>query len=221
MLLHGPRRRGYRRGCGCVCHTYPMHRGSLRWWIVVVVVPAAVVFGVYLPLFAFRTRYPDPIAVHWEFAGPPNGDMGVSFYLVFLAIGFGFTWVALILGSRRSMPSAPLAAVTYLVFGLLAAVNAQIVLANLDAVSWEEAASTTVTAFVFVVVVGVISGGVGWFAAGGSAGVPVDELLETVVSSGVSWTGSASNGWVAAIGVVPLLLVPMVHPIWIMLLLAI
>src|SRR5665811_88602 len=108
MLLHGPRRRGYRRGCGCVCHTYPMHRGSLRWWIVVVVVPAAVVFGVYLPLFAFRTRYPDPIAVHWEFAGPPNGDMGVSFYLVFLAIGFGFTWVALILGSRRSMPSAPL-----------------------------------------------------------------------------------------------------------------
>ena len=112
-----------------------MQRGSIRWWLVVVVLPALVVFGVLLPLVAFWARYPDPLAAHWGFSGPANGEMALLVYAAMLTAGMLLSWVALIAGAREAMPSAPLTAVTYLIMGLLAAVNAQIVVANLDAPS--------------------------------------------------------------------------------------
>lgn len=194
-----------------------MHRGSARWWATVVLLPALVVFGVFLPLLVFFSRYPDPIAVHWGFSGPPNGEMPLSAYVALLAVAMLLTWGALAAGARQSMPPAPLTAVTYFIMGLLAAVNAQIVVANLDADSWESADSMSLVLVVAVVAVGVIAAAVGWFLAGGSAGVAVDEPLVPVAPSAVPWSGSAFNGWVALIGALPILGVLFFDPIWLIL----
>jgi hypothetical protein len=42
--------------------------------------------------------------------------------------------------------------------------------------------------------------------------------MERAVAAGRSWTGSATNGWLVIVGVAPLLLIPVVGPIWIVLL---
>lgn len=160
-------------------------------------------FGVFLPLVVFFSRYPDPIAVHWGFSGPPNGDMSLPVYVVLLTAGMLLTWAALAAGARRSMPSAPLTSVTYSIMGLLAAVNAQIVIASLDAASWSEAASMSVVSLVVVIAAALLAAAAGWLLAGGSAGVEVDELLAPKTPSDVPWSGSASNGWVMLIGTLP------------------
>ena len=182
--------------------------------MVVVVVPALVMFGVSLPLVAFWSRYPDPLAVHWEFSGPPNGEMALTVYAALLATGLIVAWGALIAGARQTMPSAPLTAVTYFIMGLLAAVNAQIVAANLDAATWEEADEMSAALFFAVLVVGAVAGAVGWFAAGGSHGVPVDVPLAAA-------SGSASNGWVALGAALPIVLIVFIDPIWMILIVVI
>jgi hypothetical protein len=194
-----------------------MHRGSARWWITVVALPALVVFGVFLPLAAFFSRYPDPIAVHWGFSGPPNGDMSLPLYLVLLATGMLLAWAALAAGARHSMPSAPLASVTYFIMGLLASVNAQIVVANLDAVSWGEAASMAFVSIVVVIGAALLAAAAGWFLAGGSSGVEVDEPLAPIAPSSVPWSGSASNGWVMLIAAIPVFGVIFFDPVWLVL----
>ena len=183
----------------------------------VVVLPALVLFAAFLPLVVFYSRYPDPIAVHWGFSGPPNGEMPLAAYGVLFAAGMLLAWGALAAGARRSMPSAPLTAVTYFIMGLLAAVNAQIVVANLDAESWETAASMSAVLVVIVVVAGVAAAAVGWFLGGGSSGVDVDEPLAPVAPSTAPWSGSAFNGWVALIGALPVLGVIFFEPVWVIL----
>ena len=189
--------------------------------MVVVVVPALVMFGVLLPLVAFWLRYPDPLAVHWGFSGPPNGEMPLLVYAALVAAGMILNWGALVAGAREAMPSAPLTAVTYFIMGLLAAVNAQIVIANLDAASWEAAADMSVPLFAVVLLAGAIAGAIGWFAAGGSHGVPVDVPLAEASAPTKNWSGSASNGWVATGAVLPVLVVLFVDPIWTILMVAI
>ena len=189
--------------------------------MVVVVVPALVMFGVLLPLVAFWSQYPDPLAVHWGFSGPPNGEMPLLVYAALVAAGMILNWGALVAGAREAMPSAPLTAVTYFIMGLLAAVNAQIVIANLDAASWEAAADMSVPLFAVVLLAGAIAGAIGWFAAGGSHGVPVDVPLAEASAPTKNWSGSASNGWVATGAVLPVLVVLFVDPIWTILMVAI
>ena len=194
-----------------------MYRGSTRWWVTVVALPAIVVFGMFLPLILFYSRYPDPIAVHWGFTGPPNGEMSLPAYVALLVVGMLLAWGALATGARRSMPSAPLTAVTYFIMGLLAAVNTQIVIANLDAASWETAASMSVASVVAVVIVGVAAAAAGWFLGGGSSGVDVDQPLAPVAPSTTPWSGSAFNGWVALIGALPIVGVVFFDPVWLIL----
>ena len=174
-------------------------------------------FGVFLPLVLFSSRYPDPLAVHWGFSGPPNGEMPLMAYGALLAGAMVFTWGALTVGARQSMPSAPLTAVTYFVMGLLAAVNVQIVVANLDVASWESAASMSAVSVVVVVAIGAAAAAVGWFLAGGSAGVAVDEPLAPVSPATTPWSGSSFNGWVALIGALPVLGVLFLEPVWLIL----
>ena len=178
-------------------------------------------FGVFLPLVVFFSRYPDPIAVHWGFSGSPNGDMSLSVYVALLAAGMLLTWVVLTAGARRSMPAAPLTSLTYFIMGLLAAVNAQIVIANLDAASWGQAASMSIVSIVAVIVAALLAAAAGWFLAGGSTGVEADEPLAPVSPSNVPWSGSASNGWVLLIGTLPVFGLLFFDPVWLVLFIAI
>ena len=189
--------------------------------MVVVVVPALVLFGALLPFVAFWSRYPDPLAVHWGFSGPPNGEMSLLVYVALVAAGMILNWGALVAGAREGMPSAPLTAVTYFIMALLAAVNAQIVIANLDAASWEAADNMSAPLFAVVLLTGAIAAAFGWFVAGGSHGVPVDVPLAAASASTKNWSGSASNGWVAIGAVLPVLVVLSIDPIWTILMVAI
>jgi len=110
---------------------------------VVVAVPFATTVGTVLFLAASRGRLPDPVATHWGLAGSPNGSMGLPAYMAFVTVSMGLVWAALVAGSRRSVPAAPLTAVTYFVLGVLGAVNMQVVAANLDASSWDRASPMT------------------------------------------------------------------------------
>ncbi len=198
-----------------------MHRGSARWWTIVVVLPALIVFAAFVPLIAFRSRYPDPIAVHWGFTGPPNGEMSFLLYVALLAAGMLLAWFALAAGSRVSMPSAPLAATIYFILGLVAVVNVQIVVANLDAPTWQEAESMSVWFLIGAIAAAMVAATVGWLGAGGSDGVPVDELMAPGVAPEGSWSGSASNGWLATLSVAPVVLAVFLEPIWMVLMIAI
>jgi hypothetical protein len=119
------------------------------------------------------------------------------------------------------MPSAPITAVTYFIMGLLAAVNAQTVVANLDAPSWQAADDMSVLLFIVVLLAGTIAGAIGWFAAGGGHGVPVDVPLPAASPASGNWSGSASNGWVVLGAVFPIVVVLFADPIWMLLMVAI
>jgi hypothetical protein len=182
---------------------------------VVVVVPMATTAGTVLFIVVSRGRLPDPVATHWGLAGSPDGSMGLPAYTAFVTVSMGLVWAALVAGSRRSVPAAPLTAVTYFVLGVLGAVNVQVVAANLDARSWDRASPMTALGLAAVLGAGAVLGGIGWFAVGASAGVPADRPMEIAAASGRSWSGSATNGWLVIIGIAPLLLVPIIGPVWI------
>jgi hypothetical protein len=147
--------------------------------------------------------------------------MPLLVYAAMLTAGMLLSWVALIAGAREAMPSAPLTAVTYFIMGLLAAVNAQIVVANLDAPSWEAADDMSGLLFLVVLFAGAVAGAVGWLATGGTYGVPVDVPLAAALPPSGNWSGSASNGWVVLGAVFPIVLVLFVDPIWMLLMVAI
>ncbi len=190
-----------------------MQERSGRWWLIVVVLPAVVVVAAALPLVVLRDRYPDPIAVHWSLGGAPNGSMPMAIYGPAMIGGMAAALAALIAGSRRSLPSAPLTSFVAFIMGLLAAVNAQIVIFNLDVPSWEDAGHMTPVWLIGVVAVGLVSGWIGWLLAGGTEGVPADMPIERMTVARDTWSGRASNTGLLAIAALPVLLIVTVSPL--------
>ncbi len=186
---------------------------SGRWWLVVVILPGVVMIAAVLPLIAFRDRYPDPLAVHWSLGGAPNGSMPIAIYSAAMIGGLAAAFVALIAGSFRSLPSAPLTSLVAFIMGLLAAINAQIVVFNLDAASWEDAAPMTPVWLIGVVAAGLVSAWIGWLLAGGTEGIPRDVPIEAVTVSRDTWSGRASNIGLLVVAVLPVLLIVTVSPI--------
>jgi hypothetical protein len=187
-------------------------------WLAVWVLPPAAIAGSAVPLVMYWDRYPDPLAVHWGVSGEPNGTLPLWLYAVGVFGGMALAWWGLISGTRRG-PNAPLAAVVYFIIGLLAAVNAQILYFNLDAVSWREARHLDVLTFGGILLIGVLAGGLGWLLEGGKGGVP--ENVELEMTTATSWAGSASNLWLASIAVIPVGFAFVVDPVWSALLIAI
>ncbi len=173
----------------------------LRRLVTLWLVPLLIVAGSLVPLVYFWDRYPDPLAVHWGIDGEPNGTLSVYLYAVGMIGGMLLAWYGLVTNSKKRLDS-PLTAVVYFIIGLLAVVNAQILYFNLDAASWEEARNLDPITFVGVMLAGVLFGWIGWLLTGGRKGVPADVELEPVETTATSWTGTASNLWIALVAAV-------------------
>ena len=175
----------------------------VRGWLTVWIIPFLVIAGSVAPLITYWTRYPDPLAVHWGFGGEPNGTLPLWLYAIGMIGAMLLAWWGLILGARTG-PNAPLASVVYFIVGLLAAINAQVLYFNLDAASWEEARNLDPITFGGVLLIGVLAGGLGWLLGGGRKGVPEEVELELPETTALTWSGRASNLWLALIAVIPI-----------------
>jgi len=174
-----------------------------------------------IPLIAFWGRYPDPIAVHWSAGGAPNGSMPLVWHFVVIVGGIVLAWGALVSSSFRRLPSSSVTAFVAFIMGLLAAVNAQILIFNLDAPSWEQADTMSIGWLIGVVAAGLAAAWIGWLLTGGAGGIPADVSIAPVVGSGESWSGSTSNLGMVVVAWLPLLLVLVVSPMLAPLLVAI
>lgn len=62
--------------------------------------------------------------------------------------------------------------------------------------------------------IGVLAGGLGWLLGGGRRGVPADVELELPETTATTWSGRASNLWLAPSAVIPFGFAFVVDPIW-------
>ncbi len=193
------------------CDTGPMQR--VRGWLTVWIIPFIIIAASVVPLVMYWTRYPDPLAVRWGFGGEPNGTLPLWLYAIGMIGAMVLTWWGLISGTRTD-PNAPLVSVIYFILGLLAAINAQVLSFNLDASSWEEARNLDPITFGGVLLVSVLAGGLGWLLGGGRNGIPEEVELEVPETTATSWSGKASNLWLASVAVVPIGFAFMVEPVW-------
>ena len=173
----------------------------VRRFVTLWLVPFLLVAGSLVPLVAFWTRYPDPLAVHWGLNGDPNGTLPLALYAVGMVGGMLLAWYGLVTNSKGRLDS-PLTAVVYFIIGLLAVVNAQILYFNLDAESWADARNLDPLTFAGVLLGGVLVALLGWFLAGGRKGIQPDIELEPVEATASTWSGTASNLWIALIAAI-------------------
>ncbi len=185
----------------------------IRRWLTVWIIPLVLIAVSVVPLVYYGNRYPDPLAVHWGISGEPNGTLPLWLYAGGLIGGMLLVWYGLITGTRRG-PNAPLTSVVYFILGLLAAINAQVLFFNLDAAGWDEARNLSSATFVGLLLVALVLGWIGWMLAGGRGAVPEDVPMEEVATTATTWSGRASNLWIAVLAAFPMGLVFVLDPIW-------
>ena len=185
----------------------------IRGWLTIWVVPLILIAASVVPLVYLWSRYPDPLAAHWGILGEPNGTLPLWLYAAGMIGGMLLVWYGLISGTRRG-PNAPLTSVLYFILGLLAAINAQVLSFNLDAASWESARKLSSATFAVLLLVALLVGWIGWMLAGGRGAVPEDVPMEPVTTTATTWSGRASNLWIAVVAALPLAFVFVLDPIW-------
>lgn len=187
--------------------------GDHRWWLVAGLVPAVLVVAPRLLALAWADRLPDPIAVHWDLTGTPDGTMSLlasealstAMGLLFWALGALMVHNARAWRVRRSVAGFTAATV-----GFLAAVDAGVLRANLDQPDWADAYLSGW--FVLVALLAAAAVGLATAALCGRApgldtpvrGVP---LTDRPPSAGLPpgtrdavWEGSSANRGLALLG---------------------
>jgi hypothetical protein len=174
-----------------------------RALVTTIVIPALMTVALVLPAVLLASRLPDPMAIHWNASGAPNGE-GPWWVvtLLFTALWCG-AWFVLL-----SMPPThrrEIAASVYAIGALLIGVQLMSLLANLDRTSWQDARHTPnlIVTLVLTLLVLAIGGAIGWAVAGPDA---LPEPLAAadqrpLPSAGLKpgeravWAGAAHNRW--------------------------
>jgi hypothetical protein len=143
-----------------------------RWWLTIVVVPAALLAVTLALPAAFAGRLPSPLATHWGAGRMPDGSMSLGALFAVQAIIVGGTWGTLVGYGRRRMPPSPSVATTYFLLGLFLAAQVWIVQNNLDASTWQEADPLGGGEIGTVFAVAAVLGLVGFFMGGGIGNIP-------------------------------------------------
>jgi len=191
-----------------------------RGWLTVWILPFIAIAGSVAPLVYSWNRYPDPVAVHWGISGEPNGTLPLWLYAIGVVGGMLLSWYGLITGTRRG-PNAPLTTVAYFIIGLFAAINAQVLYSNLDTGRWQDARNLDALTLAGLLVMSLLAAGLGWLLAGGKGAVPADVPIEVPDTAATTWSGTASNLWVAFTAAVPIAFAFVLEPVWIALMVVI
>jgi hypothetical protein len=160
----------------------------------------AVVASLVAPV-AVWTRLPDPIASHWGTGGRPDASLPLVADVVLLCVVTAVIAYGPIVAARFPMPRAQaqvLVAVAGFGSVLLAGVRIASVRANLDAPTWDAAASLPVGTILVAVAAGVVAGLVGWAAARSRPDLPAPSTqapsrVEVAAGEAVVWSGGASS----------------------------
>jgi hypothetical protein len=150
---------------------------------------------------AVWSRLPDPMASHWGTSGRPDASLSLVADVVLLCVVTAVVAYGPIVAARFPMPRAQaqvLVAVAGFGSVLLAGVRIASVRANLDAPSWEAAASLSGGVVAMAVAAGLVAGLVGWAAASSRPDLPAPSTqapIEVEVTPGeaVVWTSGASS----------------------------
>jgi uncharacterized membrane protein len=107
--------------------------------------PVGLVLLTVLPAIALWSRLPEPVATHWNLRGHPNGAMprvsavGISLALACAGAALAALWTAV--KPRTAGVGVALLAGGLFLSGLGASTSLVVILGNLDAATWRQAAS--------------------------------------------------------------------------------
>jgi hypothetical protein len=160
----------------------------------------AVVTSLVAPI-AVWSRLPDPIASHWGTGGRPDASLSLVADVALLCVVTALVAYGPIVAARFPMPRTQaqiLVAVAGFGSVMLAGVRIASVRANLDAPSWEAAASLSGVTVAVAVATGVLAGLVGWAAASSRPDLPAPSTqaptpVEVKSGEAVVWTSGASS----------------------------
>lgn len=183
--------------------------GDSRWWLVIGLVPAALVVLPRLPALAWADQLPDPMAVNFSLTGSPQSAMSLW---ASEAISGGLAlmiWLAGAVMVRRAPAwrvRRAVAAFTVAMLGFLALLGIAVLLANMDAATWQQAQMPAWT-LVLTMLGAAALGYLAWLLCGHPPAVdaPRGGLPLTVepptanAAPGTVWEGTSSNGWLLTI----------------------
>jgi hypothetical protein len=130
--------------------------------------PALLLGAVVLPMALYWGDLPNPMAVHWDLSGTPDGSLPPMVLLVGVAgIYVAVWWSVLQMVMRSPSETASFTAGLYAIGGLLAGIQWFAVLANRRAADWEAANAIGWFDLVIVLAEAAVLGAVGWALAGG------------------------------------------------------
>jgi hypothetical protein len=172
------------------------------------VVPGLLLALIALPFALYRDELPAPMAVHWDFAGNPNGSMPPLVLLgVLIALYVAVLWAVITVLGRTPSEASSFVAGLFGIGGLLAAVSWFSILANRGEDSWENAIGVGLAEVTFAVGVGLILGAVGWVLAGGRSverrpAATAIPTLDLDRPAGTIWSSRGNGPMLQVIGVV-------------------
>jgi len=130
--------------------------------------PAVLLGAIVLPMALYWGDLPDPMAVHWDLSGNPDGSLPPMVLLVGMAgVYVAIWWSVLQMVIRSPAETASFTAGLYAIGGLLAGIQWFVVLANRRIGGWQDADS--IGWFELVIVLGdaALLAVAGWLLAGG------------------------------------------------------
>jgi hypothetical protein len=168
-----------------------------------IVVPAAITVALVFPAVLLSSRVPNPMAIHWNASGEPNGQGPWWVVTLIFLVLWCSAWFVLL--SMRPTHRRETAASVYGIGALLVGVQMSSLLANLDRASWHDARHTpnliVTLALTFLALA--IGAAIGWVVSGPDA--PPDHAgardARPLPSAGLRpgeravWAGAAHNRW--------------------------
>jgi hypothetical protein len=187
--------------------------------LTLVVIPALLLAAIVAPFVLFWGDLPNPMAVHWNLSGTPDGSMPPLALAALLAVLFAAIWWAIGVAVSREPGEGPSFIAGLFFFGaLMAAVQWTAVLANRDIAEWRAADEFGWFQIALVVGAGLLAGAIGWFLAGGRVVAETHAQEEPITmdvdSDGMLWSGSA-RGWVTTVAAAAVIIAGVIQWNWI------
>jgi hypothetical protein len=166
--------------------------------VAAVVVPLTIAAVAIVPVALWWSRLPSRIAIHWDGGGEPNGHLSRASGVLMFVLPAALAAVVLAVLLRGRRPVVPGPALAAFFGGLLAAIAAFTVWANVDGERWQDG-DIPATAPVLPLVAGVLAAGavVRWDGVRRETDPSVGSIVPTTPPR---WQGGCHAGWAILAG---------------------